>query len=116
MVEPIASIKTQNDHSITLFPGKIVLRRKGALNALIHGFDGAKTIYIKHVSAIQVSPPGTFSSGFVQFTLSGGNESTGGKFDAAADENSVLFGSHDLEDINAICSLIEDQILGVSEL
>lgn len=112
MAEPIASIQTQNNHSIALFPGKIVLRRKGALNALIHGFDGAKTIYTKHVSAIQVSPPGTFTAGFVQFTLSGGNEGTGGKLDAASDENSILFGAQDLENINAICSLIEDQILG----
>lgn len=114
MTQPIATVQTGDNHSIALFPGKIVLRRKGALNTLIHGFDGAKTIYIKHISAIQVSAPGTFTAGFVQFTIAGGNESTGGKLQAAGDENTILFQKNDIEDINAICSLIEDQILGVS--
>ncbi|MDC0012739.1 hypothetical protein OAE29_05705 [Octadecabacter sp.] len=114
MTQPIATIQTGDNHSIALFPGKIVLRRKGALNTLIHGFDGAKTIYTKHISAMQVSAPGTFTAGFLQFTLSGGNESTGGKFQAAGDENTILFQSKDIEDINAICSLIEDQILKIS--
>ena len=56
-----------------------------------------KAIPIRNISSVEVKKPGTFTSGFIQFSIAGGiaRDSsftfTGGAFDAASDENSVLF-------------------------
>jgi predicted Zn finger-like uncharacterized protein len=56
-----------------------------------------KTFPIRNISSVEVKKPGVFVAGFIQFSIAGGaarNSSytiTGGAFDAAQDENSVLF-------------------------
>lgn len=76
------------------FDGGIVEISKKGLAAFVGG-SGAKRIPVRSISAIQVKSPGILSNGFIQFTISGGNEVRAqfGRqtFDAGADENSVLF-------------------------
>lgn len=56
-----------------------------------------KTLPIRNISSVEVKKPGSITSGFIQFSIAGGavRDSsftlTGGAFDAAKDENSVLF-------------------------
>lgn len=56
-----------------------------------------KTLPIRNISSVEVKKPGFLISGFIQFSISGGQSLdssyryTGGAYDAAKDENSVLF-------------------------
>lgn len=69
------------------------IRKKGWLLAS----EREKTLPIRNISSVEVKKPGAFASGFIQFSIAGGvsrNSSftfTGGAFDAAQDENSVVF-------------------------
>jgi hypothetical protein len=51
---------------------------------------GAKSIAIRSLTAVQHKRAG-LTAGFVQFVFSGSGESKGGVFDAASDENSIMF-------------------------
>lgn len=59
-----------------------------------------KAILIRHITSVEVKKPGAFD-GFIQFSIAGGTPHdssrtlTGGAFDAARDENSVIFGGMD---------------------
>ncbi|RXW32873.1 DUF4429 domain-containing protein [Propioniciclava flava] len=72
----------------------IVIAREGFMARSAFG-RGEKRIPIRSVSAVQLKPPGGFTNGFIQFTISGGRESLACKGNrtmaAANDENSVLF-------------------------
>ena len=56
-----------------------------------------KSLPIRNISSVEVKMPGAVMSGFIQFSIAGGaarNSSltlSGGSFDAAQDENSVVF-------------------------
>ncbi|MBD3365903.1 DUF4429 domain-containing protein [candidate division WWE3 bacterium] len=87
---PLKTLKGNNGQ-IELYGSCIVIKRKGFLAKLTHGFTkGEKTISFDNISGIQVKKPG-LTSGYIQFSISGGNESTGGVFQATQDENTVVF-------------------------
>lgn len=74
------------------------------------GRRGEKEIFIKSISAIQMKEPG-FTSGFIQFSLSGESASKGGVFDAAKDENSIILpNKQQYRDFLAARKLIEQYI------
>lgn len=56
-----------------------------------------KAIPIRNITSVEVKKPGAVAVGFIQFSIAGGAvrdssfKVTGGAFDAAQDENSVLF-------------------------
>lgn len=68
----------------------ITIRRKGMLNFINQGLKGEKAIPLSSIRAIQIKKPG-LTSGYIQFSITGGNESKGGVFEATADENTVMF-------------------------
>jgi hypothetical protein len=55
------------------------------------GIKGTKTIPFTSVTAIQFKEAGSILSGYIQFTIPGGNESRGGVFAAASDENTFMY-------------------------
>jgi len=69
----------------------IVIRRKGLVSFANHGLKGEKRIPFASITAVQFKPSGTFTSGYIQFSILGGAESRGGLLSATSDENSVLF-------------------------
>lgn len=78
--------------------GKTVrITKKGWLFAA----EREKTLPIRNISSVEVKKPGLLVSGYIQFSISGGqslNSSykvTGGTLDAVKDENSVVFGGED---------------------
>jgi len=94
---------------LELYEDKIVIKRKGFLAKIDHGFfKGDKTIYINQITAIQVKPAGFFMYGYIQFTLPGGVESKKGLRDADHDENTVEFYKQDNELVKQIKSKIEE--------
>jgi len=71
----------------------VVISRKGASGFLIHGFAGDKTIPVFNIQAVQYKAAGSLTNGYIQFTVMGGKESTGGLFAATTDENTIVFTS-----------------------
>lgn len=74
-----------------LYQDVVVLKPKGIGGFLTKGLQGEKRIPLKSISAVQIKEAG-FTTGYIQFTIAGGNESTAGALDAVYDENSFVFG------------------------
>jgi hypothetical protein len=77
---------------IELYPEMVRIKRKGLRALLNMGMKGDKDIRIDAITAVQFKSAGLMS-GYIQFTLPGGNESRGGWLDAGTDENTVIFNS-----------------------
>ena len=76
---------------LEVFPDKVSIMPKGVLGFLNKGLKGTKTIPFTSITAIQFKDAGLITSGFLQFTIPGGNESRGGLFAATQDENTFMF-------------------------
>jgi hypothetical protein len=76
------------------FDGKFLTIQHVGLGRFTVG-KGVKRVPLGSVSAVQIKPAGSIVSGFIQFTVPGGNErrSEFGQqtFDATKDENSIVF-------------------------
>ena len=75
---------------LEVFEDRLEIKRSGLLSLITHGLQGTKTIPFRSITAIQFKEAGMMS-GYLQFTLVGGRESTGGVLAAAEDENSFMF-------------------------
>lgn len=76
---------------LEVFDDKVTITPKGVLGFLNKGLKGTKSIPYSSITAIQFKEAGLMLSGYLQFTLPGGNESKGGVFSAAKDENTFMF-------------------------
>lgn len=76
---------------IEVYPDKVLITPRGLLGFFNKGLKGTKTIPFTSITAIQFRKAGIYFSGFLQFTIAGGNESRGGLIAAARDENSFMF-------------------------
>lgn len=74
-----------------VYEDKLTINPKGFIGFLAKGIKGTKIIPYSSITAIQFKEAGTVFNGYLQFTIPGGNESTGGVFSAATDENSIMF-------------------------
>lgn len=74
---------------------EVTITRKGVSAFLIHGTAGEKSIAISSINAVQLRGVGGGLRGYLQLTVTGGVEKRGGAFNAAKDENSVLFDKAD---------------------
>ncbi len=101
----IYSIKGTDD-LLEVFEDRLTITPQGFLSSLIKGFSGTKTIPFASITAIQFRKGTAWSTGYIQFTLPGGNESKGGIYEAMADENAFGFFTRD----NAIVSEIKEHI------
>lgn len=93
---------------IELYQDKIVIKRKGFISKLTQGFTkGEKSIYLNQISGIQLKPGGMITNGYIQFTISGGKESTKGLAKATQDENTVMFAKKENGAVEKLKSEIE---------
>jgi len=81
------------DGYLKVYEDKIDIVPKGIIAFLNKGLKGTKTIPYSSIKAIQFKKCGILLSGYIQFTIPGGNESKKGIFDAVKDENTFLFHS-----------------------
>lgn len=77
------------------FDGKTVtIKRDGNLARMSHG-RGDKMLAVRQIAAVQLKPVSMLTAGYIQFTVPGetsNHKQKGGRtFDAAKDENSVIF-------------------------
>lgn len=95
---------------ITLFENRIDITRKGFRAFMSHGFDGTKSIFLSKLSGIQFKEAGAMTRGYIQFIFSGSAESKDGLFDAAKDENTVMFDKKDEADFIKIRDFIFEKL------
>lgn len=76
---------------LEVFDDKVQITPKGVLGFLNKGLKGTKTIPFTSIKALQFKEAGAIISGYIQFTIMGGNESRGGVFAASNDENTFMF-------------------------
>lgn len=95
--------------SLEVYEDHVVIKQKSIIDKLANGFKGDKSIYIEDITAIQIKPPGLLTNGYIQFSLPGGNEQTGGMKQATQDENSVFYAKEKHDLVMKIKSTIERQ-------
>ena len=93
---------------LELYENKVVIKRKGALAKMAHGFTGDKEIMLRIITGVQLKLGGALFNGYIQFTIPGGNESRKGINAAAQDENTVMFNKKENETAKAIKEKIEE--------
>jgi hypothetical protein len=76
---------------LVVYEDKVTITPKGVLGFMTKGLKGTKTIPFGSITGIQFKEAGAVFSGYIQFTIPGGNESKGGVFSAASDENTFMF-------------------------
>jgi len=89
---------------------KIVITPKGVLGFLNKGLKGSKEIPLSSITALQFKEAGLMVSGYIQFTLMGGNESKGGIFGAVADENTFLFVREQNDEMKKVKTFLDSRI------
>ncbi|MDR0610131.1 MAG: hypothetical protein LBG58_08480 [Planctomycetaceae bacterium] len=94
---------------LEIYENKITIERIGVVSFALHGLKGTKTLYFSRISAVQFKRS-DITGGYIQFTIPGGLESTGGWFNAHADENSIRFGYEDDEIMSCVHKFIEVKI------
>ncbi|MCD2191001.1 DUF4429 domain-containing protein [Actinomycetospora soli] len=93
--------------------GFVTIARKGFLARAGVG-KGEKRIPLRQITAVQFKPAGMVVNGFIQFSLGGGNERQSRlgsqSWDAASDENSVMFTKQQQPQFEQLRSSIEQGI------
>jgi hypothetical protein len=92
---------------LEVFEDRIAITPKGLLGFLNKGIKGTKEIPFASIVAVEFKRAGLVFSGYLQFTIPGGNESRGGMFAAMQDENTFMF-AHSKN--NAIAEEIKNYI------
>jgi hypothetical protein len=106
---PVFNVQCLQD-ILEVYEDKLKITPTGVLALINKGMKGTKTIPFLSINAIQYKNPGSFTNGYIQFTLSGGMESRGGILDATKDENTVMFAAKDTAIIGKIKDYIESQM------
>jgi hypothetical protein len=91
---------------LEVFDSKVAITPKGILGLMNKGVKGTNEIPFTSITAIQFKPA-RLTNGYIQFTVPGGNESRGGVFAAAKDENTFLFGPKFYDRMQEITVYIE---------
>lgn len=76
---------------LEVFEDRVTITPKGVLGFLNKGIKGTKEIPFRSIVAVQFKEAGAVFSGYLQFTIPGGNESRGGILAATKDENTFMF-------------------------
>jgi len=79
-----------NGDLLEVYEDKVTITPSGVIGFLCKGLKGTKTIPFFSISAIQFKKSG-ITSGYLQFTVPGGNESLGGVLMGITDENTFMF-------------------------
>jgi len=78
--------------TLVVMPDRIIIKRKRALLPFLgQGLRGANEIAIDHVSSTQLKKATALINGYIRFSLLGGAAAKRGGFDAAQDENAIMF-------------------------
>jgi hypothetical protein len=107
----VFEFKSAGKYIITVDEFGVSIQQKGLMNAMAVGITGTKQIPFTSMTAVQFKPAGMLS-GYLQFSVLGGNEARGGVFQAAGDENTIMFTKKEQDKAERIKELAEGKIRG----
>lgn len=93
-----------------VYDNRIVVEHHGVFGVATQGLSGKKTIPLKSIHSLQFREAGSAVNGFLQFGVTGGTERQGGVFNAAGDENSIVFKKSQNAEAYEIKEFIESKI------
>lgn len=95
-------------YGMLVFDGTlVVLRKNHKVSSFINqGIQGERFIVARTISAVEFRDAVGKTNGFVSFDFPGKNHPRPGVFDAAADENAIVFTPQEREPFLAICNEI----------
>jgi hypothetical protein len=96
---------------LDVYDNKIIIVRSGGVSFLLHGLKGDKTLYYHQITSLQLKKADGFTNGYIQFSIQGGRESTGGILAATQDENTIMFNQTQNDHAQRIHDLIERKLL-----
>jgi hypothetical protein len=107
-------IEAKGQNGQVQFDGQYVtITRKGFIARTSVG-KGEKRLHVGQITAVQWKAPGFAVSGFIQFTVPGGNEKRSAfgsqTKSAATDENSVTFTSKQMPEFERLRAAIDESI------
>ena len=70
----------------------VTITKRGLANALASGMNGARTIQISAITAVQMKPAGMLTPGYILFSYAGSKPFMGGVWEATQDPDTFLFG------------------------
>lgn len=113
MSEPIYLVKGYGV-KLEVFEDKVIIKRQGIGSLFIHGLKGDKTFFFKNITAMQLKKAG-LTSGYLQFSIPGGNESRGALFSAVRDENTFIFQNKKYNElIEEVKNYIEQKLVEIN--
>jgi len=80
------------------------------LGFLTQGLKGDKDILIGQISSVQYKDAGVLVNGYIQFAFVGGQEAKGGAFQAASDENTVMFTRHQQPEFDRFRTVLQSKM------
>lgn len=96
--------------TVQLTKDGVSITRSGVASFLTQGIKGEKRIAFASITAIQLKDAGKHMSGYIQFSILGGNESRGGMWDATTDENTVMFTKDQAASFRALRDIVEERM------
>lgn len=103
-------LKSNGKYTVEVDDIAVKVTQRGFMNAVNRGFPGTKTFPFSNITAIQFKEPG-FTTGYLQFILSGSLETKRGVSGAVRDENSILFTKKELALMSELKEYVEWKIL-----
>jgi hypothetical protein len=94
--------------NLLLLEDRVRIQRREEKAFPHQGFRGNRDVLLSQIASIRLKKATTMGSGFIQFLLTGRNES--GNYDAARDENTVMFRSAHQAEFDKIKAAIEMQM------
>jgi ribosomal protein L7/L12 len=82
-----------NQDTLELRGDTITIKKRGWANALASGMNGARTIQVSTITAIQMKPAGMMM-GYILFSYAGSKPFMGGMWEATQDPDAFLFGKN----------------------
>ncbi len=107
-------IEAKGTNASVTFDGNFVTIKRNSLLGRMTIGKGDKRIPVGSISAVQWKPAGIMMNGFIEFSISGGNEAKSklgsSTLDAAKNENAAVFTKKQMPDFERVRAEIEANI------
>ena len=87
----------------------VTITKRGWANALASGMNGARTIQISSITAVQMKPAGMMM-GYILFSYAGSKPFMGGMWEATQDPDTFLFGRDLNEEVAEFKAMVEKKM------
>lgn len=88
----------------------VTITKRGLANALASGMNGARTIQISAITAVQMKPAGMLTPGYILFSYAGSKPFMGGVWEATQDPDTFLFGKDLTGQVAEFKALVEKKM------